>query len=113
MRMPSSRRLQDELRLTPEQAKLIRAIGHTMQSNSKPTRKDFADFVWERYSLKTNEFRFWPDEPGRYSTNRIEDGSGSEDPHGEFLADYDVRVECQRLSPSVPVGNFGLKSIDQ
>jgi hypothetical protein len=28
MRMPSSRRLQDELRLTPEQAKLIRAIGH-------------------------------------------------------------------------------------
>jgi hypothetical protein len=28
MRMPSSRRLQETLRLTPEQAKLIRALGH-------------------------------------------------------------------------------------
>ena len=28
MRMPSSRRLQDDLHLTAEQAKLVRAIGH-------------------------------------------------------------------------------------
>ena len=86
---------------------------HTMGSNAKPTRTDFANFVYDRYSLKTHDFRRWPDEPGRFTLSRIENVHGEEDPSGKYLADYDVRIKCQRLSPDVPVGDFGLKAIDE
>ena len=85
----------------------------TVESNAKPTRKDFADFVYDRYSLKTNQFRHWPDEPGRFTLSRIENANGEEDPKGQFLADYDVRVTCRPIANDVSVGTFGLKSVDQ
>jgi hypothetical protein len=86
---------------------------HTVESNAKPTRRDFADFVYDRYSLAANQFRYWPDEPGRFTINRIENADGEEDHKGKYLADYDVTVVCRRLSPDVPVGNFQLKSVDE
>ena len=85
----------------------------TIQSNAKPTRKDFADFVYDRYSLKANQFRHWPDEPGRFTLSRVENGNGEEDPNGRFLADCDVRVICHPIANEVSVGTFGLKSVDQ
>jgi hypothetical protein len=93
--------------------RMIDEWSHTMESNAKPTRTDFANFVYDRYSLATNQFRHWPDEPGRFTINRIENDGGEEDPGGKFLADYDVTVTCRRLSPDVPVGTFGLKGIDK
>lgn len=83
------------------------------ESNAKPTRTDFANFVYDRYSLATNQFRHWPDDPGRFTTNRIENNDGEEDPNGKYLADYDVVVQCRPISREVKVGTFGLKPIDQ
>jgi hypothetical protein len=85
----------------------------TIESNAKPTQEDFSDFVYDRYSLKANQFRHWPDEPGRFSLSRIEDRDGQGDPKGKFLADYDVNVTCRPISYDVPVGTFGTKPIDQ
>jgi hypothetical protein len=91
----------------------IDAWSATIESNAKPTRKDFVDFLYDRYSLNLNQFRLWPDEPGRFTTNRIENDNGEEDKKGKFLADYDVRVECRPIQKEVPVGTFGLKSVDE
>ena len=93
--------------------RMIDEWSHSMESNSKPTRTDFANFVYDRYSLATNKFLHWPDEPGRFTISRIENNDGEEDPSGKYLADYDVTVTCRRLSPDVPVGTFGLKAIDK
>jgi hypothetical protein len=83
---------------------------HTTESNAKPTRTDFNDFTYDRYSLGLNQFRYWPDEPGRFTTSRIERGDGEPDEKGRFIADYDVRVTCTPLQKNVSVGTFGLKS---
>lgn len=56
----------------------------------------------------------WPDEPGRFTTNRIEDDEGNPDDNGRWLADYDVWVETRKVFPAVPyTSNCGFKSIDE
>lgn len=86
---------------------------HTIESNAKPTRKDFNDFTYNRYSLGANQFHYWPDDPGRFTTSRIERGDGEPDEKGCFIADYEVRVTCTPLQAEIPVGTFGLKSSNQ
>jgi hypothetical protein len=86
----------------------------TIVTSGKPTRRDLNNILYDgRYTLKINQFRHWPDEPGRFTTNRIEDGDGNEDPRGHYLADYDMRLECTPLQNPVNIGTFGLKSVDQ
>ena len=50
-----------------------------MTLDHKPTRRDFADFVYDCYSLPANQFRYWKEEPGRFTMNRAENNDGDAD----------------------------------
>jgi hypothetical protein len=84
----------------------------TVESNSKPTRDQFNDFTYNRHGIGANQFRYWPDEPGRFSANRVENRDGDADENGKYLADYDVYVTCTPVQNPVPVGHLSLESID-
>lgn len=81
----------------------------TIESSTKPTRAQFSDFTYDRHRIGANQFCFWPDEPGRFSADRLEDKDGNDDEEGKYLADYDVYVTCTPTQDPVPVGHFGLK----
>jgi hypothetical protein len=71
-----------------------------------------------RQGLDFQAFTYWIDEPGRFTTNQIEDRAGDvvkDDttyPHDMYLADYDLRIDCVPLGEPISVGTFGLQSID-
>jgi len=92
--------------------RLVDQWSKTMTLDHKPTRRDFADFVYDRYSLPANQFRYWEEEPGRFTMNRVENNDGEADERGHYLADYDVIIKCVPLQKEVSVGNFGLESVD-
>ena len=81
----------------------------TIESNARPTLAQFSDFTYNRYGIGPNKFQYWPDEPGRFSANRLEDEDGNDDEEGKYLADYDIYVTCTPTQDPVPVGHFGLK----
>lgn len=85
----------------------------SIESNAKPTIAQFSDFTYPRYGIGPNKFRYWTDEPGRFSASRVEDGDGNENKHGKYLADYDVYITCTPTQNPIVVGHLGLKSIDQ
>ena len=83
----------------------------TVESNAKPILAQLNNFTYDRYGIGANQFRYWPDEPGRFSANRVEDADGNDDEEGKYLADYDVYVTCTPVQYPVPVGHLGLESI--
>jgi hypothetical protein len=87
----------------------------TVISNAKPTRSDLFNFVTDHFGLdmKVHDFFYWPDDDGRFSVNRVEDGNGDADEEGNWLADYDVYIECREISPKLKIGSLGLKSYDK
>ena len=72
-----------------------------------------SDSLYDRFGIGPNSLKYWPDEPGRFTANRLEDKDGYESAHGLYLADYDVRIECRPMQNLVDVGHFGLKSVDE
>jgi hypothetical protein len=90
----------------------------TVASDSVPSRDSgrrlLNDFTFDRYGVGAKDLRYWPNEPGRFSTNRLEDEDGNEDLNGRFIADYDIRMTVVRTSPEIVLrDHFGLKSIDE
>jgi len=86
----------------------------TIDSSSPLTLKDLQKFLSRSTDLEVKEFRCWPDEDGRFTTNRLEDNEGNASPRGKYLADYDVRVSCEIISPKKQkIGSLGLKSINE
>lgn len=83
----------------------------SFQAETRPGKTNLQEFLdsTDFYPLSTNDFVYWPDEPGRFTTNRIENDEGEPDPRGRYLVDYDVRIECHTIKP-VRVGTLGLKS---
>jgi len=100
------------------ESKLIDTHEESVVVKQKPSantvRGLLHDVVGPRYGLRVHDFKYWPDEPGRFTTNRIEDSDGVENPNGRWLADYDVNIEVSTLTPYEPLADhLGFKSVEE
>jgi len=97
--------------------RIIDQWSNTYKSTTKPSRASirshFTDFIYEKTGLRVQDFYYWTDEPGRFTTNRLENNNGFADDDGHYLADYDIRIEWRIVEPSQPLqDNLGLQSVD-
>jgi hypothetical protein len=82
----------------------------------KPTLKDVADLIEDKFFLNFKNAvprlpGLLPDPlyDGYFDLSRLEDDNGNADSKGQWLADYEIIIEINKLSP-VKVGSFGFKN---
>jgi len=66
-----------------------------------------------RYGIDVASLEYWEDDPGRFTTNRVENGEGEPDENGTFLADYDIYVIIHTMEHVDLIDKtLGLKSVN-
>ena len=76
---------------------------HAIEEITARVVKDGLKGALSRYGVSLEGVQEWKEEPGRFTTCRVENNDGEEDKTGMLLADYDIRVTVRKVEAYKPL----------